>query len=226
MSYNKSKYLSKLLRHNPEDLIMNKSGFVEVESILNKLKISKSELNDIVETNDKKRFEYNSDETLIRAKQGHNKALDIEIDSIRQISVLDLKEMNIDKLYHGTGSELCETIMQQGFKSMSRQYVHLSRDIDTAKTVANRRYKDTHIFTIDAIRLAEDNNLFLSSNNVFLANDFSSEYVDIDFSLYEPIEINNSLHIYEEAYDIHGIRYRLLYPISDKNAKPIIERLN
>lgn len=37
--------------------------------------------------------------------------------------------------------------------------------------------------------------------------------VDIDFSMYEPISTNNSLHIFEERYEIENNTYRLLYYI-------------
>ena len=47
---------------------------------------------------------------------------------------------------------------------------------------------------------------------------------DIDFSKYKPISTNNSLHIYEEQYEIDGNKYRLLYIIGGDN-KPIIETL-
>ena len=36
---------------------------------------------------------------------------------------------------------------------------------------------------------------------------------DIDFTKYEPISTSNSLHIYEERYEINGNKYRLLYAI-------------
>jgi hypothetical protein len=47
---------------------------------------------------------------------------------------------------------------------------------------------------------------------------------DLDFSQYDPISTNNSLHIYEEQYEIDGNKYRLLYIIGGDN-KPIIETL-
>lgn len=47
---------------------------------------------------------------------------------------------------------------------------------------------------------------------------------DIDFSQYYPISTNNSLHIYEEQYEIDGNKYRLLYIIGGDN-EPIIETL-
>lgn len=47
---------------------------------------------------------------------------------------------------------------------------------------------------------------------------------DIDFSNYDPISTSNSLHIYEERYEIEGKFYRLLYPIG-YNESPLIELL-
>jgi hypothetical protein len=47
---------------------------------------------------------------------------------------------------------------------------------------------------------------------------------DIDFSQHTPIA-TSSLHIHEDRYEIEGRTYRLLYPISDSGAEPLIEIL-
>jgi hypothetical protein len=47
---------------------------------------------------------------------------------------------------------------------------------------------------------------------------------DIDFSKYKPISTSNSLHSYEERYEIDGKIYRLLYMI-DSKVEPLIEVL-
>jgi len=47
---------------------------------------------------------------------------------------------------------------------------------------------------------------------------------DIDFSIYEPISKRNSLHIYEERYEIEGKTYRLLYAIGYEG-EPLVEVL-
>ena len=50
--------------------------------------------------------------------------------------------------------------------------------------------------------------------------------VDIDFSMYEPISTSNSLHIFEERYEIENNTYRLLYAIgydSDPNIEILIK---
>ena len=74
-----SKYLSLLLRHNPEkeDLIIDKNGWVSVSEILNKLNLTIQELDIVVNENNKKRFEYNDIKTKIRARQGHSIQVDV-----------------------------------------------------------------------------------------------------------------------------------------------------
>ncbi len=47
---------------------------------------------------------------------------------------------------------------------------------------------------------------------------------DIDFSKHEPVSTSNSLHIYEERYEIDGKLYRLLYLIGHEE-EPSIEEL-
>jgi putative RNA 2'-phosphotransferase len=172
----KSKYISKLLRHEPEDLEINSLGFVKIHDLLKKVNISKSDLDFIVNDNDKKRFEYSDCRTMIRARQGHNKQLDVQIDTIKPISPSELIKMDIYHLYHGTDNRLKEIISKEGLKSMSRIHVHLSKDKETAITVALRKNKDYCLFKVDAIKLSQNNNLYLSANEVFLAKDFDNSY--------------------------------------------------
>lgn len=78
--YDKSKQMSYLLRHNPEDLFMDISGFVYVLDLIRKLNITESELDIIVETDNKGRFGYNDTKTKVRALQGHSiKELELEM---------------------------------------------------------------------------------------------------------------------------------------------------
>ena len=92
----KSRYMSKLLRHDPEDLKIDSSGYVLVSDLLSKIDATIDDLNYIIDNNDKKRFSFNSDKTKIRASQGHSKGVDVNID----MRVAD----RIDILYHGTAT--------------------------------------------------------------------------------------------------------------------------
>ena len=49
------KKITYLLRHNPEDLAIDKQGYVNVLDLLKKVGITQEDLDYIVDTNDKKR---------------------------------------------------------------------------------------------------------------------------------------------------------------------------
>ena len=90
----KSKYLSRLLRHEPEHagLDMADDGWVSVKQLLNNTDLTKDLLNNIVENNNKQRFEFNKNKSRIRARQGHSVKVE-----------LGYKEVEPPEfLYHGT----------------------------------------------------------------------------------------------------------------------------
>ena len=52
---------------------------------------------------------------------------------------VELKEQEPSEfLYHGTATRFLDDIMDKGLKPMSRLYVHLSKDIETALKVGKR----------------------------------------------------------------------------------------
>ena len=167
---NKSKQLSYLLRHNPEELKMDSNGWVNVFSLLKKVKMSFKELEDIVNTNDKKRFSFNEDKTKIRANQGHSLKVDVELKS----------EIPPRFLYHGTASKNINKIKEHGLMKMKRNHVHLSSDHDTAMDVAKRYCKnDTpYIFKINTYRMLNDGiKFYLSENGVWLVDYVDPKYL-------------------------------------------------
>lgn len=137
---NKSRQLSYLLRHNPENLSMDKHGWVPIFQILSKLEINIDELDYIVETNNKKRFGYDTSKTKIRAHQGHSKSLNIDI---------KFEEVKFPKTYyHGTAKINEASILSKGLIPQSRAYVHLSKDIETAEKVVFRYYISYRYFNV------------------------------------------------------------------------------
>lgn len=72
-----SKFLSFVLRHKPEtiSLHLDNEGWVDVVELLDKSKkeitFTFQDLEQVVENNNKKRFEFSSDKTKIRAQQGN-----------------------------------------------------------------------------------------------------------------------------------------------------------
>ncbi|MCL9805943.1 RNA 2'-phosphotransferase [Flavobacterium amniphilum] len=171
---NISKFLSLVLRHAPETikLSLDVNGWADVEELLKQCnafqkKLDKETLEQVVETNDKKRFAFNDDKTKIRASQGHSVAVDLDIKPITPPDIL----------FHGTVEKFLEAIKKEGLQKMSRQHVHLSKDIETATKVASRRGKPV-ILSIETQRMVEDGYLFYcSENGVWLTDEVPVAYI-------------------------------------------------
>ena len=169
-----SKFLSFVLRHKPEtiNLVLDENGWANVEELITKSTndsqgFTLEELDEIVLTNDKKRFIFNEDKTKIRANQGHS----IEID-------LALKPQQPPEfLYHGTAQSNLDSILKNGIEKRNRQHVHLSQDKETATKVGMRHGKPL-ILTIKTGKMFEDGILFyLSENNVWLTDFVDAKYI-------------------------------------------------
>ncbi|HEY9853969.1 MAG TPA: RNA 2'-phosphotransferase [Leptolyngbyaceae cyanobacterium] len=169
-----SKYLSKYLRHTPEEigLKLEEGGWVSVDELLaacakHKVTISRVELNEVVEKNSKKRFSFDASGTKIRANQGHSITVDLQLEP----------QIPPDVLYHGTGQGAVESILRSGLNKMSRHHVHLSTEIATAKSVGQRHGKPV-VFAVDAAAMHENGYLFYRSDNgVWLVDNIPPQYL-------------------------------------------------
>ena len=169
-----SKYLSKHLRHQPDRLGIKLApgGWVAVDELLaacakNSFLISKAQLNEVVENNDKKRFSFDSTGTLIRANQGHSVEVDLQLEPAIPPNVL----------YHGTGHAAAQSIRQTGLCKMSRHHVHLSQDIQTAIKVGTRHGRPV-VFAVAAAAMHSSGYIFYCSDNgVWLVDHVPPEYL-------------------------------------------------
>ena len=170
-----SRILITSLRHKPEilNLSIDKMGWASVKDVLKSLDISSKDLDEIVSSNDKKRFEYNENKTKIRASQGH---------SIKNLEVY--KEWSPYKptspLYHGTSRSAASIILKSELKPQSRTHVHLSKDLETAYKVGLRHDSNVVMLEIDAVQMYKDGFQFLESKNgVVLIKNVPSKYLRI-----------------------------------------------
>ena len=169
-----SKFLSLVLRHHPETIgiTLDENGWTDVETLLIKLqteghRINLDQLRYLVDTNNKKRFALNSDETRIRASQGHS----VDVD-------LGYTEKQPPKfLYHGTAIRFLDVILAEGLKKMDRHHVHLSADEQTARTVGSRHGKPV-VLTVKAEEMAAGSFVFYQSENgVWLTEFVPAAYI-------------------------------------------------
>ena len=177
---NISRYISLILRHKPEtiNIVLNEHGWANVDELINGIKKQYNEfdmetLDEIVKTDNKQRYSFNEDKTLIRANQGHSINVDVELKEIEPPKVL----------FHGTGEKYLGSIEKQGLLSMSRLYVHLSSDINVARTVGKRHCKGDEepvVLFIDTEQMYRDGyKFYLSKNKVWLTKHVPEKYIKV-----------------------------------------------
>ena len=168
------RFISLVLRHSPETIgiKLDKNGWANVEELLNLMnkngkKIDINTLNEIVETNNKKRYEFSDDFKKIRACQGHSISVDLELE----------QAVPPEFLYHGTAVKNIESIKVTGIKKVDRQYVHLSADYDTAYNVGKRHGKPYIIKVLSGKMDKDGKKFYISKNKVWLSENISPEYL-------------------------------------------------
>lgn len=170
-----SKKLSKILRHNPDliGLELDKNGWARVDELLEKFgtpPLSMEILKQVVATNDKKRFSFNDDLTMIRANQGHSVDIDLALEY----------QTPPDILFHGTAFKSLQSIRNQGLIKGSRQHVHLSSDEMTARKVGSRHGSPV-VLKVKTGEMCEAGfTFFKSENGVWL-----TEHVPARFLIFE-----------------------------------------
>jgi putative RNA 2'-phosphotransferase len=165
----RSRFLSLVLRHQPEKagLTLTDSGWTSVTDVLSGVGLSMVELEEVVATNDKKRFEFNDDKTLIRARQGHSVKVDLGYESATPPTIL----------YHGTAEKNRELILRHGLNKMQRHHVHLSADEDTAVAVG-RRHGSPVLFVVRAGEMVLHGwDFYKTANGVWLVDRVPSAFV-------------------------------------------------
>ncbi len=168
------RYIALILRHKPEaiKIELDSHGWANVEELIRGVSkthpLTMEMLEKIVEVDDKQRFSFNKDKTLIRANQGHSISVDVELQETVPPKVL----------YHGTGEKYVASIDQSGLLPKSRLYVHLSETVETATKVGTRHGKPV-IYMVDTERMIADGfKFYLSVNGVWLTKSVPLEYLE------------------------------------------------
>lgn len=160
------KRLAYLLRHDKE-YHFDKHGWRDVSDLVSNHGYTMELLDEIVETNNKKRYEYSTDKKKIRARQGHSVNVDVELK----------EQVPPDVLFHGTSEAASKFIMKEGIVKGTRLHVHLSVNEETAISVGKRHGKPV-VLMVDSKRMSEDGvKFFLSNNGVWLTEFVDKKYI-------------------------------------------------
>ncbi len=159
-----SKFLALILRHKPETIgiQLDEHGWANVEELIAGIAKTRhfdmTMLEKIVAEDEKQRYSFSKDKSLIRANQGHSIPVDVELEEKQPPEVL----------YHGTGEKYVASIDSMGLIAKSRLYVHLSSDPETAYKVSQRHGKPV-IYVIQSGEMFRKRFKFYRSvNNVWL----------------------------------------------------------
>jgi len=171
-----SKFLSLVLRHKPETigLKLDSSGWVEVDELLTCLhrhgrKLTREQLNIVVETCEKQRFAISEDGRRIRASQGHSIEIELGYEPAEPPPFL----------FHGTARKNLAAILEKGLVKRGRHHVHLSLDYETATKVGQRHGKPV-VLTVKAAAMRQAGfEFFCSANGVWLTECVPSEYLSL-----------------------------------------------
>ena len=169
-----SRFMSLILRHRPESIgiSLDEHGWANVDELIEG--ISKTRefnmdiLEEIVRTDEKERYSFNEDKTLIRANQGHSIPVDVELEEVEPP----------EELWHGTGEKYVASIDEIGLIRKSRLYVHLSKDKETALKVGSRHGRPV-LYTVKTREMYQDGyTFFLSKNGVWLTKEVPVKYLE------------------------------------------------
>ena len=168
-----SKYISLILRHKPQviGITLDEHGWANVDELIDGVSkthpLTKEILEQIVAEDNKQRYSFNEDKTLIRANQGHSIPVDVELPETVPPEIL----------YHGTSEKFEADIDRMGLIPKSRLYVHLSGDVNTAVNVGKRHGKPV-IYEVSSGKMHRDGIVFYRSvNGVWLTKSVSVEYL-------------------------------------------------
>ncbi|WP_164702016.1 RNA 2'-phosphotransferase [Modestobacter sp. KNN46-3] len=157
-----SRRLSHVLRHAPDSagLTLDDAGWVGVDDLLAALQLTRSQLDDVVGRNDKRRFAFDDSGTRIRASQGHSVPVALGYGPA----------VPPDDLFHGTVERFLAAILAEGLRPGSRHAVHLSPNAETARRVGARRGRPV-VLRVDAAAMVQDGATFTrSANGVWLVD--------------------------------------------------------
>ncbi len=153
-------------------LVLDEAGWVPVADLLQAcnqhgMALTLADLQAIVASNDKGRFSFSDDGTLIRANQGHSVPV--------RLGYAPLAPP--DYLFHGTAVRFLPGIQAEGILKGRRHHVHLSADVDTARRVGERHGRPAILKVYSGAMHRDGYIFYLSKNGVWLTETVPPSYL-------------------------------------------------
>ncbi|MCK6524420.1 RNA 2'-phosphotransferase [Myxococcota bacterium] len=173
-----SRAASHALRHEPwiYELELDADGWTDVDALLRALRdkggpwaqLERTHLEQMIRGSEKQRHELVGDR--IRALYGHSTP-----DRLQRVP-----SPPPSVLLHGTSPDVLETILADGLRPMSRQFVHLSVDEETARSVGQRKHRSPVLLRVSAHEAHEGGvPFYLGNGKVWLADYVPAAFLQV-----------------------------------------------
>jgi len=169
-----SKYLSYILRHNPDEigLSLDPAGWARLDDLIGKSRdagrsISRDDILEVITGGGKQRFTLSADGKYIRANYGHSIDVDLEYEPLAPP----------EHLFHGTAERNLDSIRRKGLRPGNRQYVHLSGTREDARSVGQRHGRPVvlEVYSLDMHR--NGMRFYRSDAGIWLTKHVPPEYL-------------------------------------------------
>lgn len=171
-----SKFLSLVLRHEPHKagVTLDAAGWVDVDDLIRGcaaagVSFTRQELDEVVATNDKRRFAFSPDGQRIRASQGHSVEVELDYAPAQPPPLL----------YHGTADRFLTSIQAEGLVKGQRHHVHLSAQRDTAEAVGKRHGRPVILMIDTGAMLTAGYTFYQSANGVWLVDHVPPQFMKL-----------------------------------------------
>lgn len=170
-----SKFMSYVLRHNPESIgiALSSEGWIPISELVHAALLSghaidRQTIEQIVETSDKKRFSISDDGLNIRAAQGHTTAA---------VAIKHTEKTPPETLFHGTATRFVPSIREHGLLPGQRHHVHLTDNHRVAEQTGSRHGEPVVLVVQAASMSQHGHHFYIAENGVWLVRAVPPEFL-------------------------------------------------
>lgn len=168
-----SRRLAYILRHDNEVLPeMEIGGWLPVTYLMEKMALSIEEIDIIINSDNKSRFELSESGKMVRARYGHSVNIELNFTPAEPPEFL----------WHGSVRTALSDITDSGILPRSRQFVHLTSDLESATETGARHGEPASILVVAGKMYREGYKFYHVTDNIWLTRHVPCKYIVIQHS--------------------------------------------
>lgn len=168
-----SRKLAYILRHDKEAAIeMEIGGWLPVTYLMEKMALSIEEIEMIINSDNKGRFELSESGKMVRACYGHSVNIELNLTPAEPPEFL----------WHGSVRTALSDITDNGILPRSRQFVHLTNDMESATETGARHGEPASILVVAGKMYKDGYKFYRVTESIWLTQHVPCKYIVIQHS--------------------------------------------